>query len=152
MVAHGLSWTCAGHFGLFTLYVPDIMLGFVGGLIVGLVSRRRWLRVALLYAAGYFLAPYVLMLVIGNWAYSSSGASTLLLRNALAVFPSVICGAWLTARPRKRRREARLAAGLCVTCGYDLTGAAHERCPECGTVISNRDATQCQAKVAGSHC
>jgi hypothetical protein len=30
---------------------------------------------------------------------------------------------------------------LCEICGYDLRGAQHERCPECGAVVI------CAAKV-----
>jgi hypothetical protein len=33
---------------------------------------------------------------------------------------------------RWRRRQIRLASGLCAACGYDLRGSSG-RCPECGT-------------------
>jgi hypothetical protein len=39
---------------------------------------------------------------------------------------------------RDRRARRRRAAAQCVTCGYDLRGAAHERCPECGAVVAPR--------------
>jgi hypothetical protein len=29
-------------------------------------------------------------------------------------------------------------AGLCPSCGYDLRGAAHERCPECGQAVGQQ--------------
>ncbi len=35
--------------------------------------------------------------------------------------------AWLFWRDRRR------APGLCVKCGYDLRGADHKVCPECGS-------------------
>jgi predicted Zn-ribbon and HTH transcriptional regulator len=34
---------------------------------------------------------------------------------------------------RRRRRRYRLTHGLCLTCGYNLTGNVSGRCPECGT-------------------
>ena len=34
---------------------------------------------------------------------------------------------------RRRRRRLR---GCCAKCGYDLRGAPHERCPECGAAIA----------------
>jgi hypothetical protein len=33
-------------------------------------------------------------------------------------------------------RAARRDAGRCEGCGYDLTGLASSRCPECGRAIS----------------
>jgi len=37
---------------------------------------------------------------------------------------------------REERRLTREACGLCVNCGYDLTGNASGICPECGTRIT----------------
>ena len=34
---------------------------------------------------------------------------------------------------QRRRVAARRSAGLCVRCGYDLTGNVSGVCPECGT-------------------
>ena len=48
-----------------------------------------------------------------------------------APFPLiVIIRTWL--RFRNRRRE-----GLCLSCGYDLTGNESGVCPECGTVVGS---------------
>ena len=33
---------------------------------------------------------------------------------------------------KERRLRLRRAAGQCLACGYDLRGAEHARCPECG--------------------
>ena len=45
----------------------------------------------------------------------------------LAIFALVITG----------RRALRSRRGCCVTCGYDLRGTPHGKCPECGSVITN---------------
>ncbi len=38
----------------------------------------------------------------------------------------------LTLGPFTARRFIRRRRGLCIKCGYDLRGAEHEVCPECG--------------------
>ena len=39
------------------------------------------------------------------------------------------------AAPGRIRRMILVKRGLCIKCAYDLRGADHEACPECGTVI-----------------
>jgi hypothetical protein len=41
---------------------------------------------------------------------------------------------------RRRRHGRRLAAGLCVRCGYDLR-ASPDRCPECGAIPAVTNST-----------
>jgi hypothetical protein len=40
-------------------------------------------------------------------------------------------------RPALRRDLIRHGRPVCLSCGYDLVGAAGERCPECGDDITN---------------
>lgn len=49
----------------------------------------------------------------------------------VAALSSVLPFVWLLSI-RKRRQTYRSNNGLCVACGYDLTGSPCE-CPECGT-------------------
>ena len=48
---------------------------------------------------------------------------------ALALGPSLIIAAFVVPLVRQSLRAKR---GLCPACGYDLHGAEHEACPECG--------------------
>jgi predicted RNA-binding Zn-ribbon protein involved in translation (DUF1610 family) len=48
------------------------------------------------------------------------------------VVVSMVAYCSLSRGTRLRRR----AAGRCESCDYDLRGAAHARCPECGASIA----------------
>ena len=54
-----------------------------------------------------------------------------------AWFPPILFGAPLYALLRfpARRRRRRRKQGLCVDCGYDLTGNVTGVCSECGTEV-----------------
>ena len=41
----------------------------------------------------------------------------------------------LTLQPFAARRMIRRKRGHCIKCGYDLRGAEHEACPECGVEV-----------------
>lgn len=52
----------------------------------------------------------------------------------LLVFSSYPAIAFIRGPLRRRRRRKR---GLCIHCGYSLTGLPESRCPECGTAIES---------------
>ena len=56
---------------------------------------------------------------------------------AVAVFLVAPC-LWLMIQSRRNRADARAAVGLCMLCGYNLTGNTSGVCPECGTPTSAR--------------
>ncbi|MCZ6837235.1 MAG: hypothetical protein O7G85_15780 [Planctomycetota bacterium] len=45
---------------------------------------------------------------------------------------SVVLYECLPRRRKARRLAKRRRMGLCLQCGYNILGADHERCPECG--------------------
>ena len=55
-----------------------------------------------------------------------------------AIFPFL----WLSLAKR-RRTQMKLKRGLCLSCGYNLTGNSIGGCPECGTAV----ATKADARV-----
>jgi hypothetical protein len=54
--------------------------------------------------------------------------SVWLIPASFSIYPLFVVGLAGALRRRRRRRK-----GLCVKCGYDLTGLPQRRCPECGT-------------------
>ena len=79
-----------------------------------------------------FVALVVFML---GGALATAGAPRL-----LAIGGAVLLTVWaihVLYRPPERRRERR-EHGLCVACGYDLTGNVSGVCPECGEGAGGR--------------
>ncbi len=48
-------------------------------------------------------------------------------------YAAILC--LLTLGPFTARRMIRRKRGLCTKCGYDLRGAEHDACPECGVSV-----------------
>ncbi len=53
---------------------------------------------------------------------------------ACLAYPATRLALWLAGRS-DRRYMSRYASGLCVNCGYNLTGNTSGVCPECGTPV-----------------
>lgn len=71
---------------------------------------------------------FILLWVLGALALSMFGP----IFAALATVG--VCGTAAYFSLQQSRREARVAAGMCPKCGYDLR-ASNDRCPECGTPV-----------------
>ncbi len=69
-------------------------------------------------------------IVSGNVRLSHSTA-------LLGAFAVVIIVRWY----RSWRYRSRIRAGLCLACGYDLTGNTSGACPECGSVVRAANGT-----------
>jgi hypothetical protein len=65
---------------------------------------------------------------------SQGNASLRLPAWSVAVMSAALPVAWKVRRRRGAARKARIRAGLCLECGYDLR-ASPGRCPECGETI-----------------
>ena len=57
----------------------------------------------------------------------------------LAGVSAILPALWLRSDRRDRLIRRRRLAGLCLTCGYNLTGNLSGRCPECGTAHRGAD-------------
>ena len=62
-----------------------------------------------------------------NYMFDSTAESLLLVAGILGFCPAISLFRGPVRRHRRRRR------GLCLKCGYNLTGNTTGVCPECGT-------------------
>ena len=80
------------------------------------------------------------------WIFGNVGAGSVHPLFALLGLPVVIVAGvvillvvvFSAGAMRRRRSLDRERRGLCTACGYDLRGARHEHCPECGILILRR--------------
>ena len=55
----------------------------------------------------------------------------------LTCVPSRELVRWLRQQLDRHVGRRRMALGLCIACGYDLTGNVSGVCPECGKATAN---------------
>jgi hypothetical protein len=73
-------------------------------------------------------------------AYPRRSGGEIRVRKALVPLPAVagvamVVVVLLAGLRRAARRRWRLANGICIACGYDLTGNVSGKCPECGVAV-----------------
>lgn len=90
----------------------------------------RQVKLLLLFAALLAAAAAIVVLRGDSREIVTAGY----LAGMLFYLPPVLGVIWLVGWLRRRKRAKRVAAGLCVKCGYDVR-ASPERCPECGTAV-----------------
>ena len=86
--------------------------------------RFRFAGISLITSHAGYLGSYVpaQRLHIPQWPF-------LALALVFSIYPAL---AFIRGPVRRWRRRKR---GLCIRCGYNLTGLAEPRCPECGRAI-----------------
>jgi hypothetical protein len=91
------------------------------------LDRVRWLPMPRAVVCGIVVAGVVTYGVARGY-----GALVAVLLFPILVLAAVfVSGWWSIDRPHAVRRHRR-SQGLCVQCGYDLTGNVSGVCPECG--------------------
>jgi hypothetical protein len=121
-------------------YGPIVAHQSSAELPISLASRSRgsfWYRVGFWYSSGTDRGGlYQWKLGVPLW-----------FAFVLCAAPTLVSGRSLWHRHRARVRTVR---GLCPACAYDLRGVAHERCPECGAIVTGQSAPAQGSSVSPS--
>lgn len=88
------------------------------------LSRLMLRRDALLKAAFWSGVALVFVCRIGEPAF--------LVLGVFAIWATTTAWWAISLQTCRRLRRTRVAAGLCVQCGYDVRGVEGRLCPECG--------------------
>jgi|GEM_PF-5022504 len=118
-----------------------LVLWFIRRWARGMPNARRFvvfflaavLCLAALNGAGGSYAAWVGTLNTSNNSYDIGrrNIAPVIIIDVMFVLPALLVLARLMVRGWPSR-----APGLCVSCGYDLTGNTSGRCPECGTPLA----------------
>jgi len=122
-------WSVPGMFFFALLFaLPTSALGLV----------RWWLALPALVLAGYGNhALWMEMHAPGMWGaiLNELGWSWVIGNFVAWNMAFVVCWIGLMMINKQRTRSGRISEGLCVECGYNLTGNVSGICPECGERI-----------------
>ncbi len=105
--------------------------------------RQEWGFVASLDPAGRVTAWHALPPSINSPNLTGRRATFRWTRYQIPLWPlalPALPALWVLSRDTLRacRKARRRRRGLCLRCGYDLTGNVSGRCPECGTACGLR--------------
>ncbi len=91
-----------------------------------------------------FAGFYVKSNTIGNTFAQGFGVPFWMVALLLLTYPAIA----LKRGPLRRRRRRK--RGLCIHCGYNLTGLSSNRCPECGYGIASATGRSVDTSPAGT--
>ncbi|MAY75522.1 MAG: hypothetical protein CMJ31_12570 [Phycisphaerae bacterium] len=106
-----------------------------------------WVGVAGAAVVGVGLGAAIIVHSLGFVRYSSGveGGLILTFGSLFAFGPPLVAAIYLgPVRRNLARSVLRARLRLCVFCGHDLSGRAHDeqRCPECGRILTTREAVR----------
>lgn len=118
----------------FFLYVPDCIVLFLAGLVIGTICLRHPFRLICILCVALLVVHHFQGGSPVAYAFQAaeSGQWDLVIRHSAftaIIYGSLFAGGWVGARYLAKKPPEH---GYCERCGYDLRGLPEPRCPECG--------------------